>query len=301
MRTATETAVGMPPAAPVLVYPVTARVNVSDSYFGTEVEDPYRWLENLDSPSVHEWVTAQNALSQPRLAALPQRAWLKARLTQLWNYERYDVPVKRGGHYFFLHNDGRQNQSVLFVADSLDAPAACCSIRTRCARMPPLPLSEFSPDVQGTCSRLRGLGRRHRLADLALQARARWRRSSRPAAIHEILGRVVGARRVGRVLQPLSGAAQRQGRRLGKARRVLPQAGHAHRITTALVYEVTRPSDAHPRRTGHRRRALPRHHTVRRLRAQRRQPARPAPPGRAGAAAVLCLGCALYLHRCARR
>src|SRR6202521_6209361 len=51
MRTATETAVGMPPAAPTLVYPVTARVNVSDSYFGTQVEDPYRWLESLDSPS----------------------------------------------------------------------------------------------------------------------------------------------------------------------------------------------------------------------------------------------------------
>src|SRR5256885_15836033 len=86
MRTATETAVGMPPAAPALVYPVTARVNVSDSYFGTEVADPYRWLENLDSAQVAQWVAAQNALSQPRRAALPQREWLKARLTQLWNY-----------------------------------------------------------------------------------------------------------------------------------------------------------------------------------------------------------------------
>ena len=149
MRTATETAVGMPPAAPTLVYPVTARVNVSESYFGTQVEDPYRWLENLDAPSVHEWVMAQNALSQPQLATLPQRAWLKARLTQLWNYERYDVPVKRGGRYFFLHNDGQQNQSVLFVSDSLDAPPRVLFDPNTVRADATVALSEFSPDLQG--------------------------------------------------------------------------------------------------------------------------------------------------------
>src|SRR2546423_9876901 len=79
MRTATETAVGMPPAAPALVYPVTARVNVSDSYFGTEVEDPYRWLENLDSPQVAQWVAAQNAMARPRLAGLAHRDGAKSR------------------------------------------------------------------------------------------------------------------------------------------------------------------------------------------------------------------------------
>ncbi|HEY0768311.1 MAG TPA: prolyl oligopeptidase family serine peptidase [Steroidobacteraceae bacterium] len=149
MRTATETAVGMPLAAPALVYPVTARVNVSDSYFGTSVEDPYRWLENLDSPSVHEWVTAQNALSQPRLAALPQRAWVKARLTQLWNYERYEVPVKGGGHYFFLHNDGTQNQSVLFVSGSLDSPGRVLFDPNAVREDATVALSEFTPDVRG--------------------------------------------------------------------------------------------------------------------------------------------------------
>src|SRR5256714_606816 len=149
MRTATETAVGMPAAAPALVYPVTARVNVSDSYFGTEVADPYRWLENLDSPQVAQWVVAQNAMSQPRLAALPQRAWLKARLTQLWNYERYEVPVKRGGRYFFLHNDGQQNQSVLLVADGLDAPPRVLFDPNTVRQDATVALSEFSPDVQG--------------------------------------------------------------------------------------------------------------------------------------------------------
>jgi hypothetical protein len=58
----------------------------ADNYFGTKVADPYRWLENLDSPAVQEWVRKENALSQPALAALPQRLWLKRRQGQLWNY-----------------------------------------------------------------------------------------------------------------------------------------------------------------------------------------------------------------------
>src|SRR2546423_949971 len=149
LRPATPSAVGMPAAAPALGYPVTARVKVSDSYFGTEVEDPYRWLENLDSPQVAQWVAAQNALSQPRLAALAQREGLKVRLTQLWNYERYEVPVKRGGRYFFLHNDGQQNQSVLLVSDSLDAPARVLFDPNTVRQDATLALSEFTPDVRG--------------------------------------------------------------------------------------------------------------------------------------------------------
>src|SRR5256885_10372270 len=149
MRTATETAVGMPAAAPALGYPVSARVKVSDSYFGTQVEDPYRWLENLDSPQVAQWVAAQNALSQPRLAALAQREWLKVRLTQLWNYERYEVPVKRGGRYFFLHNDGQQNQSVLLVSDSLDASPRVLFGPNTVRQDATIAPSEFTPDVRG--------------------------------------------------------------------------------------------------------------------------------------------------------
>ena len=99
MTTATDAAVGLPPAAKTIVYPVTASVSASDNYFGTRVTDPYRWLENLDSAEVQAWVKSENALSQPRLAELPARPWLEARLTQLWNYERYDLPVKRGGRF----------------------------------------------------------------------------------------------------------------------------------------------------------------------------------------------------------
>ena len=149
MRTATETAVGMPPVANNPVYPITARVEVTDNYFGTKVADPYRWLENVDSPEVRAWVTAQNALTQPRLAGLPQRAWLKARLAQLWNYERYDVPVKRGGRYFYLHNDGKQNQDVLLVADGLDAPGRLLFDPNAAREDATIALSEFTPDVRG--------------------------------------------------------------------------------------------------------------------------------------------------------
>ncbi len=120
MRTVTDAAVGLPPAANAPIYPLTARVEVNDNYFGTKVADPYRWLENLDSPQVHQWVINENGVSQPQLAALPARPWLKKRLTQLWSYERYDLPVHRGAHYFYLHNDGAQNQSVLYVTEQLD-------------------------------------------------------------------------------------------------------------------------------------------------------------------------------------
>jgi prolyl oligopeptidase len=149
MRTATESAVGLPAQAPTLVYPVTARVQVSDSYFGTKVADPYRWLENLDSQQVQDWVKAQNALTQPRLAELPARPWLKARLTQLWTYERYDVPLKRGTRYFYLHNDGRQNQSVLQVADSLESPGRVLFDPNTAREDATIAVSDFTPDVQG--------------------------------------------------------------------------------------------------------------------------------------------------------
>jgi prolyl oligopeptidase len=147
---ASETAVGVPPAGPSpLVYPLTARVNVLDNYFGTKVADPYRWLEDLDSPQVRQWVQAQNALSQPRLAELPARSWIKDRLTRLWHYERYDVPLKRGGHYFYLYNDGSQNQSALEVADGLEARPRVLFDPNTARADATVALSAFEPDVRG--------------------------------------------------------------------------------------------------------------------------------------------------------
>lgn len=105
-----------------LTYPPTRTVDVVDDYHGTKVADPYRWLEEIESPAVKEWIDAQNKLSFGYLATLPRRGEIKKRLTELWNYERFGVPVHRGGRYFFLHNSGLQNQSSLCVAESLTGP-----------------------------------------------------------------------------------------------------------------------------------------------------------------------------------
>ncbi|MGQ0834032.1 MAG: prolyl oligopeptidase family serine peptidase [Gammaproteobacteria bacterium] len=110
--------------AAALKYPDTRRVEIVDVYHGTKVADPYRWLEAIESPETRRWVETQNALAQPWLESIPHRQWLKQRLTQLWNYERYGnpkktVPLKAGGPYFYLRNDGAQNQSVLYVAETL--------------------------------------------------------------------------------------------------------------------------------------------------------------------------------------
>jgi prolyl oligopeptidase len=104
-------------------YPESATVDQQDIY-RIRIADPYRWLEEdvRESPRVADWVARQNALSSKYLASLPARDAIERRLTQLWNYERYSLPVKRGGRYFYLRNDGLQNQAVLYVQESLEAP-----------------------------------------------------------------------------------------------------------------------------------------------------------------------------------
>ena len=96
-----------------LAYPPAARVTQVDNYYGTSVADPYRWFEQVSDPKVHEWITAENALAQPYLEGIAARETIKKRMTELWNYERYEMPVRRGDRYFFSRNDGLQNQSVL--------------------------------------------------------------------------------------------------------------------------------------------------------------------------------------------
>lgn len=105
-----------------LNYPPVPRGTQVDVYHGVTVADPYRGFEDPDAEATRRFVAEQNALASPWIDALPQRAWIEQRLTQLWNYQRYGVPRKRGGRYFYLRNDGLQNQSVLHVSDSLDAP-----------------------------------------------------------------------------------------------------------------------------------------------------------------------------------
>jgi prolyl oligopeptidase len=106
-----------------LTYPVTKKGPQTDNYHGTQIADPYRWLEDANSAETKEWVTAQNKVTQAYLGQIPQREAIRQRLTTLWNYERYSVPYKEGGRYFYSRNDGLQNQAVLYtMAELSDTP-----------------------------------------------------------------------------------------------------------------------------------------------------------------------------------
>jgi prolyl oligopeptidase len=102
-----------------LHYPTAKKVDQIDSYFGTKVADPYRWLENTDSSDVHEWVEAENSVTEKYLSQIPYREKLRTRLEKLFNYPRMRAPQKVGKYYFFFKNDGLQNQSVLYRQEGL--------------------------------------------------------------------------------------------------------------------------------------------------------------------------------------
>ena len=97
--------------------------SVVEDYHGTKVADPYRWMENLDSPDVAAWIRAENAVTDPYLASLPHRKALNERLTALWNYPRVAVPMLEGGRLFYRKNAGLQRQSPIYMRASADAPA----------------------------------------------------------------------------------------------------------------------------------------------------------------------------------
>jgi len=103
-----------------LKYPAAEKDQTVDTYFGSEVADPYRWLEDDTSEATAAWVEAENKVTNEYLSKIPFRDQIKQRLTALTDYEKIGAPVKKNGKYYFFRNDGLQNQSVLYVKESLD-------------------------------------------------------------------------------------------------------------------------------------------------------------------------------------
>lgn len=101
-------------------YPPTRTDDHVDDYHGVQVPDPYRWLEDDDSPETLEWVERQNQLTFAFLETIPERDRIRKRLTELWDFEKVSAPLKRGDRYFQLRNTGLQNQDVLYVLESIE-------------------------------------------------------------------------------------------------------------------------------------------------------------------------------------
>ncbi len=138
------------PAANAWAYPAAARGNVVDVYHGESIADPYREFEDANAERTKAFVAAQNQLAGPYLEKLPQRAWIKTRLGQLWSYERYGLPREEGGRYFYTRNDGTQNQSVLYVAESLTAPARVLLDPNGKSSDATVALSQWEPSPDGS-------------------------------------------------------------------------------------------------------------------------------------------------------
>jgi prolyl oligopeptidase len=103
-----------------ITYPETKKVDVVDDYFGTKVADPYRWLEDNDSPEVAAWVEAENKVTFAYLDQISYRAQLKDRLMKLFNYPKFGSPQRRGDQFMAWKNDGLQNQNVYYIQKGLD-------------------------------------------------------------------------------------------------------------------------------------------------------------------------------------
>ena len=105
-----------------ITYPKTSKGNVVDTYFGNQVADPYRWLEDDKSKETEAWVKAQNVVTFGYLNAIPQREQLKNRISALWNFEKIGTPFFEDGVKYFYKNDGLQNQYVIYAQKGNDAP-----------------------------------------------------------------------------------------------------------------------------------------------------------------------------------
>ncbi len=141
---------GTASAAP-LAYPPASRGNVVDTNHGISVPDPYRWLEGdvRTTPAVRAWVDQENAVTQSYLATLPRRDAIKARLTQLWDFEKFQVPIQAGGRVFYRRNSGLQNQYTLIVQDGLTGTPRVLIDPNPWSRDGATALAEWQPSKDG--------------------------------------------------------------------------------------------------------------------------------------------------------
>jgi prolyl oligopeptidase len=133
-----------------LAYPAAPRGTVTDTYFGTQVADPYRWMEDVDAPQTTAWVKAEGDLTRAYLDAIPQRSAIRDAYRKLIDYEKLGAPYRQGKRWFFTRNSGLQNQSVLYVRESRTAPSRVLLDPNKLAADGTVALSETSFTRDGT-------------------------------------------------------------------------------------------------------------------------------------------------------
>jgi len=134
---------------PKVSYPKTYKGDAVDDYFGTKVPDPYRWMEDLDSKQVADWVAAQNKLTLDYLSKLPMREHFRRRITELWDYPKTTIPVHEGGRYFYSKNSGLQRQSPVYMRSGLTAPATLLLDPNAISADGSISLAQWTPSHDG--------------------------------------------------------------------------------------------------------------------------------------------------------
>src|SRR5689334_19566630 len=132
-----------------ITYPPTRKGTQVDNYFGRKVADPYRWMEDLNSPDVAQWVKAEDAVTQRYLATLPMREHFRSRITELWNYPKVSVPFREAGKLFYTKNSGLQRQAVWYSRAALDKPEQLVIDPNVLSPDGSVALSLFSPSPDG--------------------------------------------------------------------------------------------------------------------------------------------------------
>jgi prolyl oligopeptidase len=130
-------------------YPYTKQVDTVDVYFGHEVADPYRWLEDDNSAETKAWVIAENRVTNSYLKRIPFRKKVKERLSEIWNYPRVSAPWKEGGMYFFTKNNGLQNHSVYYKMATLESNPEIIIDPNKLSKDGTVALSAFSVSKDG--------------------------------------------------------------------------------------------------------------------------------------------------------